>query len=266
MSGQAMRKSNEEKQLRLAKKDLLAMAHLTMAFGTEALLKNIASACTSEWPGGLAYRLVALLKEKCAPKDRMAGVERQRKLNQVELKTGEDPAKLFEQLKAIDNQFSELTHRLTKDDKIGVILDKGAEEYGLILANTAREKGSGLTLDNLEDAMKVQWRITSAKTGNSGERKKEFSLVSFAGKCYKCGQTGHKANNCPNKESNGSSGKQYGERKKFTGKCRICQKTGHKAAQCWNDKKNAHLRPKKEQRISVNGDGRFSIRGVRQNP
>ena len=87
----------------------------------------------------------------------MAGVERQRKLKRVELKTGEDPAKLSKQLKAIDNQFSELTHGLTKDNKIGVILDKGAEEYGLILANTAREKGSGLTLDNLEDAMKVQW-------------------------------------------------------------------------------------------------------------
>ena len=246
-SGSNVRTSDEEKQLRLAKKNLLAMAHLTMAFGTEALLNKIASACTSEWPGGLAHRLVALLKEKCAPKDRMAGVERQRKLNKVELKAGDDPAKLFEQLKAIDNQFSDLTHGLTEDDKIGVILDKGADEYGLILANTAREKGSGLTLDDLEEAMKVQWRITkSSKSESQGARKSEFSLAAFAGKCYNCGQTGHKADKCPNK--NGNKNKDKGEngsgkRESFQGKCRLCGKQGHKAAQCWNDDKNSSKRP-----------------------
>ena len=86
------------------------MAHLTMAFGSEALLNKIASVKTTDWPGGLAFRLVELIKEKCAPKDRMASVERTRKLNQLELKVGEDPVKLFKQVKAIDNQFSELTH------------------------------------------------------------------------------------------------------------------------------------------------------------
>ena len=40
--------AEEEKQLRLAKKNLMAMAHLTMAFGSEALLNKITSASTTE--------------------------------------------------------------------------------------------------------------------------------------------------------------------------------------------------------------------------
>ena len=55
------RTNDEEKQLKMATKNLLAMAHLTMAFGSEALLNKIASACTNEWPGGLAYKLVDMI-------------------------------------------------------------------------------------------------------------------------------------------------------------------------------------------------------------
>ena len=52
------RTADEEKQLKMGKKNLLAMAHLTMAFGSEGLLNKIASVSTSEWPGGVAHRLV----------------------------------------------------------------------------------------------------------------------------------------------------------------------------------------------------------------
>ena len=77
-----------------------------------------------DWQGYEAHKLVSLLKEKYAPRDRMATVERTRKLNAIRLKKGENPAKLFEQLKAIDNQFSDLTHKLSEDDKIANVLEK----------------------------------------------------------------------------------------------------------------------------------------------
>ena len=75
-----------------------------MAFSSEYLLNQIASACTTDWPGGLVFPLVDMIKDKCAPKDRMAGVERTRKLRQIALKSGMNPATLFEQIKAIDSQ------------------------------------------------------------------------------------------------------------------------------------------------------------------
>jgi hypothetical protein len=53
--------------MKLGKKNMLAMAHLTMAFGTEALLNKIASACTADWPGGLAHVLITQMKNKSAP-------------------------------------------------------------------------------------------------------------------------------------------------------------------------------------------------------
>ena len=39
-SGTNIRKSDEERQLKLAKKNLLAMGHLTMLFGSKDLLKK----------------------------------------------------------------------------------------------------------------------------------------------------------------------------------------------------------------------------------
>ena len=122
--GSNERTADEEKQYRLGKKKLFAMAHLTMAFGSKGLLNKIALACTTDWPGGKAHKLVSLIKEKCAPRDRMATVERTHKLNSIRLKKGENAAKLFGQLKAIDNQFSDLTHRLSEDDKIANVLEK----------------------------------------------------------------------------------------------------------------------------------------------
>ena len=192
---------------------------------------------SNAWPGGLAYWLVDRLKDDCAPNDRMAEVERTRKLNQVKSNERENPAKLFEQIKSIDNQFSDLPNKLTEEAKIAVVLEKAANEYGVILANTAREKGTGLTVDHLEQAMKLQWRIqygADGKNNKQNENGKEFKLVSFGGKCYHCGQTGHKANQCPNKDNDGKN--QNGTNKKsykFKGKCNNCGQVGHKAVDCW---------------------------------
>ena len=164
----------------------------------------------------------------------MAEVERTRKMNKVKLERGENPAKMFEHIKAIDNQFSDLANALTEDAKIATVLEKGSEEYGVILANTVREKGPSLIMDHLENAMKIQWRILSngAQKKNGG---REISLASFDGTCYECGKIGHKAANCPEKKKNGGQGNSKG---KFTGTCRVCGKVGHKAAQCWYNEKN----------------------------
>ena len=45
-------------------------------------------------------------------------------MNALSLSAGENPENLFEEIKAIDNQFKDLTHGLTGQDKIAAVLDK----------------------------------------------------------------------------------------------------------------------------------------------
>ena len=83
----------------------IAMAQLTIAFETQALLSLADSAKSTDWPGGLAYKVISSLKEKYQPNDRIAVVELERKLNQVDLKEYEDPKILFERIATIENKY-----------------------------------------------------------------------------------------------------------------------------------------------------------------
>eukprot|EP00957_Ditylum_brightwellii_P124973 9526990-Ditylum_brightwellii.AAC.1 len=58
-----------KKKIAADKRNDLAMAHLTVVLGTEALLEKINILCSDNWPGGLAYNLIELLKEEYQPKD-----------------------------------------------------------------------------------------------------------------------------------------------------------------------------------------------------
>ena len=174
---------DEKRQISAGKRNVLAMAHLTMALGTEALLNKVVSVSTTEWPGGLAYELIALLKEEYQPKDRIASVEMKQKLARVSMKSSDKPTVLFEQIKAIENQYSGLTKTMDEEDKIVVVLEKAPVEYAEIFATTENKEGSGLTLKHLEDAMKSQYRIKYGNKNNGKAGNGEFTLSAFNGKC-----------------------------------------------------------------------------------
>ena len=148
----------------------------------------------------------------------MAVVERTKKMNAIKLKKGDDPEELFELIKSMENQFSDLPQKLTENKKIAAIFKKTLDNYGIILANTARDKVTGITFDNLEKSMKMQWRIVSGSKNSNAVQGKEFALAGFNGKCYKCGQVSHRANKCPNAKSNQTNNGSSGGEKKFSGK------------------------------------------------
>jgi hypothetical protein len=46
----------QKKKITAGKKNVLAMAHITMALGTDTLLNMVNTVCDDNWPGGLAYK------------------------------------------------------------------------------------------------------------------------------------------------------------------------------------------------------------------
>ena len=238
----------DKDKLSAGRRNILAMAHLTMALQSEALLYIIGSACSDKWPSGLAYVVVEKLKEEYNPSDRVAGVEMKRKLNNVSMSDFDKPQRLFEQLKAIQNQYKDIACGLRIEDMILAVFEKAPKEYSASLMMVEREKGNALTLKDLEDAMKSYYRV---KYGDQRKESKqgEVSLSAFQGTCYTCQKKGHKSNQCPMKnnqaksESKGKESENNNGKKKFKGKCHHCGKEGHKAEFCWDKPENVDKRP-----------------------
>jgi hypothetical protein len=85
------------------KRNAIAMANLTMAFTSEMTMGLVHKAQTEEWPGGLAYLVVAALKAKYMPDDVITKVELRKMLAKVKMKKDNEPSILFKQLSAIES-------------------------------------------------------------------------------------------------------------------------------------------------------------------
>eukprot|EP00957_Ditylum_brightwellii_P168483 12824860-Ditylum_brightwellii.AAC.1 len=124
---------------------------------------------------------------------------------------------------------------MDEEDKIALVLEKAPKDYAGILAIKEQDKGSSLTMKDLEGAMKIQFCIRYGDSKVQGDSD-ELALSAFDGKCYKCGLLGHKTNKCPKNKCGKSNGK-------FNGKCNRCSRTGHKLDECWENEKNTNKRP-----------------------
>ena len=93
--------TNDKDKVKIAvgKRNIIAMAHLTMALGTESLFNKVTSVSSEKWPGGLAHEFISKLKEEYQPVDINATVEMKMKTNGIKMNKNDRPAKLFEQIK-----------------------------------------------------------------------------------------------------------------------------------------------------------------------
>lgn len=109
-----------DEEAKMAKKaNEIAMASLTMAFKTEAMMNIIFRTMTTKWPGGLAHKVVAELKRRFQPDDILCRVELRRSLIAIKMKKGQDPAKLFEQVYSIQNRSKV---EIPEEDFVAVVL------------------------------------------------------------------------------------------------------------------------------------------------
>ena len=90
------------------------------------------------------------------------------------------------------------------------------------------------------------WRLKHVSKSNDNKDDNKIALANtkFKGKCYGCGKTQHKKNNCPEKKSDRSNNKLNKKTKKrFKGKCRACGIKRYKAAKYWTKNKNQNKAP-----------------------
>eukprot|EP00957_Ditylum_brightwellii_P150831 11484705-Ditylum_brightwellii.AAC.2 len=60
---------------------------------------------------------------------------------------------MFEQIKSIGNQYSEMVKKMDKENNIVLVLEKVPSDYAGILATMEEGKSDALTMEDLEEAM-----------------------------------------------------------------------------------------------------------------
>ena len=73
-------------------------------------------------------------------------------------------------------------------------MEKALERYASVLAAEERGIGNTLTLTDLEQAMKSQYRIVKGRKEKISNR--ELLLTEFDVRCYQCNKVRHRANKC----------------------------------------------------------------------
>ena len=176
-----------KKMLAAKKRNEVAMANFTMAFTTEGVMGLVYKASTTDWPSGLATVVVQGLLKKYRPLDIVSLVELRQRMNKVSMKKGVDPSTLFEQLSAIENQFSVPGTPMDESHMIAAILDAATDEYQAVISTERRIKGDKMTVMALEVAMSEHYRQLSRASGRKhnanagGDSDHEVVLSGFGG-------------------------------------------------------------------------------------
>jgi hypothetical protein len=110
----------------------------------------IVKSMSSDWPEGLAHRIVVLLSNKYNPDNRIARVELRSMLNRVSMRDAGDLIILLLQVSAIKNRYDTLTHQIDKELLIAVVRGAAAEKYLLVSMSEQWLKDSLMILVDLE--------------------------------------------------------------------------------------------------------------------
>lgn len=206
LSANADKKKTEEKSI---ENKQLAIASFTMAFTTAELMEYVEDAKTNKYPEGIATEVVKSLMKKYRPTDRIAGVEAEKELMKLRMKSNDDPDKYFGKLAVLKSKYKENTSTFDEDKMIANTLTRAPKRYSGVLTSVMQQQGTNLKLEHLQESMRRHWRIRNNIVTSSGANNYDSSddeegeaVLSVASsiKCYNFDKFGHKANKCPDKK------------------------------------------------------------------
>jgi hypothetical protein len=96
-------------QKKVMEKNTVAMNTLTLAFTSQSSMGFILKSRTAECPGGLAWKVMALMKERYTPKDRVSRLEMRRQLAAVKMDDGATHVIMVEEFHKLANIFNDLS-------------------------------------------------------------------------------------------------------------------------------------------------------------
>ena len=140
-------------QLKAKRANEVAMANLMMAFVSESLMGLIHQSMDSDWPSGLACKVIDGLHRRYVPQDFMYHVEMRQALNGVTMKLEDNSASLFETLSGIKNRYQSASVKIIDEELIATVLEKAPWKYSTVLTCEQRVKRISLALGDLCDTM-----------------------------------------------------------------------------------------------------------------
>ena len=143
------------------------------------------------------------------------------KLMNLKLRSDDDPEDLADKIASIESLYR---CELEEKQRVTIIVRASGKHYAdVIRQETMRLKDAGKTVtgDALIEAMHECWRMRGVNANDSEDEVIEAAIVSTDAqarmKCYRCGETGYRAADCPNPD---------------TCICFHCGKKGHIARDC----------------------------------
>ena len=241
--------ASDKKKMEARKMNAKVVNMIVLGQKSTTMINMIESTKTDEWPTGLAHEIWAEFKARFAPNDDIAEMDMEEDLAKIRIGAKEDPWNVNDKIGAVQVKYG---CTINEKRKAAIIIRAGKMHYASVLTSTSqlvRQLHSRqATSRELMNEMRAQWRIESKTNGNNEDDvPTEAALADtpvkkkFQGKCYICGEKGHRAAECPKANS---GDKDTNKKKKFNGNCNFCGKKGHKEADCWQKPENAHKRPK----------------------
>lgn len=142
----------------------LAVASLSMALKKQSDIARIYKAINKDWPSGLAYKTVELLRKHYQPDKQRARADKTQEFHEIKMSDEEDPEVLSERICTVNNKYVQSLGVLPDEEQIVIILARSPEKYSSILATEQRAKTTTLTPDDLIDAMTLVYRSDRKET------------------------------------------------------------------------------------------------------
>ena len=169
-----------------------------------AMINMIETTKNADWPSGLACDIWEEFRGRFAPDDDIAEMDMEDELAKVRISAKEDPWKVIDKIAAIQTKYSKI---IDEKRKLAIIIRAGKQHYAQVMTATSQlirhtEKRSPTSREMLNE-MRTQWRIENrGPTSEDEDKPTEASLANqntkkFGGKCYNCGESGHKASDFP---------------------------------------------------------------------